>query len=239
MSKLKKMKTKLSMLVFLLLLNSIYSQNFLDKTNILLQSLTQNEFFNWEYDAKEKKLSIYSINNKNKYFYDSIDYLRWGDWQVSKDRRKIIYWENWSNNDNPEYSYFYLLDGNTGRTYFLGNLHEGYTSADFKYLIYKDSSVSPKVKLIIYNLEKKKIEKEIIWRIKAEKYFDLEENSIYILRSKLPNYDFHIYIVGAEDFIFSEGYLNIQKGIIDTVYDDETEERIFDISNFSQFEFGE
>ena len=55
---------------------------------------------------------------------------------------------------------------------------------------------------------------------------------------RISNYDFHLYVVGAENIIFAEGYLDINKGIVNTIYDDGDDERIFDVSSFSQFELG-
>lgn len=149
-----------------------------------------------------------------------------------------MYWENQSNNDKEEFYNYYLLDGNSGKTTYLGLLHEGYISTDFEYLIYQDSKVRPKIKFIIYSFETKKHEKELLWSLNSEKYFTEEENSTYIFRSNLPEYDFHIFIVGMGRYIFAEGYLNINDNTIVTLADDEEEDRILDLDQISRFEFG-
>lgn len=235
--KMKKLTILVSLFLFSMHFN--FCQSFKEKIDKTLQPLRNNEFFEWTYDSKNMELQIFKINDHKKEIYETLENLLWGSWEVSNDRRKIIYYENLSNYDEMDYPNYYLLDGNTGKTRELGKIHTGYTSSDFKYLIYQDETVYPLTKIVIYNLVSNNIENEIYWSLNSEKYFLIEENTMYILRSLLTDYDFHIYIVGAENSIFAEGYLNISKGEIKTCYDDGDEERIFDISNFSRLEFGQ
>ena len=231
-------KINLILLLLFVSINHLFSFGNNCEFDKNLQPLKNYENLDWEYDSNESILRIYKISNTEKELYDSIDYLDWSNWEVSKDRKKIIYWGSWNNFESNELPDYYLLDGNIGKTVYLGKLQEGLTSSDFNYLIYKDSSVEPKVKFILYNIKTHTNEKEIFWNLKSEKYFLQEENTAYILRSDNPEYDFHIFIVGMRSHIFAEGYLSIKQNRIITVVDDEDENRIFELSSFSKFELG-
>jgi len=230
-------------ILFLILLTLVspdylFSDCFGYYTGVNLPPLENNETLEWEYDSNLSTLEIYKEKDYKKTLYTSIDDLDWNNWEVSKDRKSIIYWEESFDYETDGLADYYLLDGHTGRTTSLGKLHEGYTSSDFKYLIYKDSNFEPKVKFQIYNIQTNTYEKEIVWSLKSEKYFSEEENTAYILRSDLPEYDFHIFLVGAGKYIFAEGYLSVKQNKIITLADDEDDDRVLDLNSFSMFELG-
>ena len=231
-------RIKKSLIVLICLMDLVFPNIYNNETDTDLKPLEKNEFFECNYDFESRQLVIFKVFDFEKKLYKRIDYLEWGSWELSKDRRKIIYYEKHSNYNESDFPNWYIIDGNTGKINPIGKIHEGHTSSDLKYLIYQDEKKSPIITMVIFNLESRILEKEIEWRLLSEKYFTIEENSLYILRSCLPNYDFHLYVVGAENIIFAEGYLDINKGIVNTIYDDGDDERIFDVSSFSQFELG-
>ena len=86
-------KIKFLILLILISINNFYSNELDYKLKLSLEPLRNGEFLDWSYDSEKKGLYVYKNSNSKKVLYDTIEPLSWNNWQVSKDRKKIIYWE--------------------------------------------------------------------------------------------------------------------------------------------------
>ncbi len=127
----------------------------------------------------------------------------WGAWNISKDKRKVLIYENGMHD-------LYLLDGNTGSITYKGNFNQyAFPDASFKYLI--TSKLVPKdnmLNLFVFDFETMQELYNFPWISQRENFKELGWISFEFFRSLNEKYDFVIYALGESGEQLGYYYLN-------------------------------
>lgn len=196
--------------------------------------LEENEQFDWVYDTEFDALYIVKKRGAIKTLYTYINFVDWGNWQFSGNRREILFYRNEGYNYSDHT--YYILDGNTGKTQKIDIPTFGTTNNDLQYILVPDYTNNDTNRLLLIDVHSQKIEDNFIWTLSSDEYLKIEDYCLYIYRSLIPNYDFHVYLTFSS-YIAGECYINIKTKEIKTVCDGLTEEKITDY-NHTDYELG-
>ena len=203
------MKKIMCLLVIMMSYFYASCEKFKDAFPLQLEALAENEKF----QIVKKKYSEYydleitnGMNTKLYYLFNGY----WGEWQISKDKRKVLLYTNGMHK-------IYYIDGNTGIMKYLGEVRKRtWTDFDFKYILTHryDEELEMEV-LSIMDLETLSELYYIPWLSQEREKYEIADFSVE--RSLDENYDFIVYMERGEfaDEITGYAYLNVEKRIFE------------------------
>lgn len=232
------MKRKITLLIILCLITKLFA---LEHNQIIttFTPLEEDETVEWE--IINNKLEFFKCTKETRKEYFSFkNFSKLGRWQVSGNKKNIIYyeWEKYGEIDNTVC--FYIIDGLKGEIRYLTNLPvEGITSPDFNYYLYDNIDIeNKKIDVIIYNLNDFSI-KIISWKPNLTNWiYDLP--FIQLVRQIDELNQFHIYLMGEGGGIIADSIFSIDDNIITSSYEHSKKEKfvhIYDLE-FSDYECG-
>lgn len=194
----------------------MYSEN-TEKVIPLVQSETLEYFYNQNNDV----LTIYKIDGQNKQIYFENKEALWGGYQISKDKKSLIFWKDTFEQNMP----LYYLDGNKGQIKFIGDISlNARLDESGKYLLYEELYNSGVFTLI--NLENKKVETKMKWTLNNKNKWTEIGGVFNILRAAdNDKYDYLI-LFEIENHSIAKAYIDIKTTRIFTVYDDSNRNEI-------------
>lgn len=232
------MKRIISLLIILCLIKQIFA---LEHNQIIttFTPLEEDETVEWEIINNKLELFRCTKDTRKEYFSFK-NFSKLGRWQVSGNKKNVIYyeWEKYGEVDNTVS--FYLIDGPKGEIRYLTNLTSlGVTSPDFKNYLYNNiDKENRKIDIIIYNLNdfSKKI---ISWKPKLKNWI-YDDPYAQIWRQKNDINKFHIYLVAEGGAIIAESIFSIDDNIISSSFEHSNNDKFVYIYNleFSDYECG-
>lgn len=220
------MKRKITLLKILCLITKLFA---LEHNQIIttFTPLEEDETVEWE--IINNKLEFFKCTKETRKEYFSFkNFSKLGRWQVSGNKKNIIYyeWEKYGEIDDTVC--FYLIDGLKGEIRYLTNLPSlGVTSSDFNYYLYNKVDIeNKKIDIIIYNLNNFS-KKVIIWKLKSQDWIN-DHPYAQIFRLIKEN-KFHIYLVGEGGGIIAESIFSTDENIICSSYELDNYEEIVHI----------
>ena len=126
-------------LIFLIMINfCAISESYVDPSMAMTQrisALQKTEKLKPVYDSDKKLLNIYSEDMEGVKLYFSVK-TRWGNWQISENKKRMLILIN--NENNTNYDLAYLLDGESGLLKYLRTIPIGCRSnSDITYILYE------------------------------------------------------------------------------------------------------
>lgn len=232
------MKKTLTLLIILYLITKTYA---MEHNQIITTFTPLEEDEIVETELINNRLELFRCTKETRKEYFSFkNFSKRGKWQVSGDKKNIIYyeWEKYGEIDNTVC--FYLIDGPKGEIRYLTNLPRfGVTSPDFNYYLYNNVDLdNMKIDIIIYNLNdfSKKV---ITWKLKSTIWIN-DHPYAQIFRQINEKNKFHIYLVGEGGGIIAESIFSIDDNIISSSYEIGRDDEIIHIYDlkFSDYECG-
>ena len=188
----------------------IYSQ-----TIKKLAPLSKSETLDYSYNLDKDILTIYKINESKKQIYFENTEALWGGYQISKDKKTMIFWKNTFERSMP----LYYLDGNTGDVKFLGKVPFG-ARMDATGIYLMNEDVYNSGVFTIFNLNTGKIVSEITWNVKNKEKWTSTGAVFDILRAaENGEYDFMI-LFSIERLCISKAFVKITSLKVFTEFDD-------------------
>ena len=232
------MKKTFTLLIILYLITKTYAMEH-NQIITTFTPLEEDETVEWELINNRLELFRCTKETRKEYFSFK-NFSKLGRWQVSGDKKKIIYyeWEKYGEIDNTVC--FYLIDGPKGEIRYLTNLPRfGVTSPDFNYFLYDNVDIeNRKIDVIIYNLNdfSKKV---ITWKPKLTNWI-YDDPYIHLLRQIDDENQFRIYLIGEGGGIIAESIFSIDDNIISSSYEIGRDDEIIHIYDlkFSDYEYG-
>ena len=233
------MKRIISLLIILCLIKQIFA---LEHNQIIttFTPLEEDETVEWEIINNKLELFRCTKDTRKEYFSFK-NFSKLGRWQVSGNKKYVIYyeWEKYGEVDNTVS--FYLIDGPKGEIRYLTNLTSlGVTSPDFNNYLYNNiDKENRKIDIIIYNLNdfSKKV---ISWKPKLTNWiYDLP--FVQLIRQIDGLNQFHIFLMGEGGGIIAEAKFSIADSIITSSYEYSKNDKfvhIYDL-DFSDYESGQ
>ena len=180
-----------------------------------LVPLKKSGTLDYSYNQDEDILSIYKINDsKRQSYYENKEAL-WGGYQISKDKKTMIFWKNTFERNMP----LYYLDGKKGELKFIGKFPIGSRmDKTGNYLMYEEVYNSGVFKVV--NLRTETREKEIYLNISNKDKWASTGASFSILRvPENEEYDFMV-LFSIENLVISKLFIKIIPVKIVTEFDD-------------------
>ena len=232
-------KRKLIFVIFNLLITlKIFAQSEDPFATQKLKPLKKDEVLEWEYNSNEDELYVNRCSSKGKKLYTQIDFIRWRFWDLSGDKKKILYWRKWNNYyEETNKRDYYLLDGSVGKIVYLGQLIPGTSSGDFSKILTIDESSNQETKFILYSLEPALAESEVLWKTDIDHSFDFESSDVDVYRSDKPEFDYHVF-KSFYGYIEAESYIVIKNGKAEFLDIKDNLDKNLDELSFSDYEYG-
>lgn len=169
-----------------------------------LLPLTKYGTLDYSYNQDEDILSIYKINDSNRQSYCENKQALWGGYQISKDKKTMIFWKNTFERNMP----LYYLDGEKGELKFIGKFPIGSRMDKAgNYLMYEEVYNSGVFKVV--NLRTEIREKEIYLNIANKDKWTSTGASFSILRvPENEEYDFMV-LFSIENLVISKLFIKI------------------------------
>ena len=204
------MKKILVITLMLGILYPIYSE-----TIRKIVPLKNDEFLDYTYSQTQNVLTIYKANGSDKQICFENDEALWGGYQISKDKKIMIFWNDTFERNMP----LYYLNGNSGEIKFIGKLPlNARIDRTGKYLMYE--GVYQSGIFTILNLQTGKVEKELNWNILNKSKWIKYGGTFSVLKSADKNeYDF-IILFEIENLSIAKAYVKISSSLIITEFDD-------------------
>ena len=185
-----------------------------------LVPLNRNEKLDYIYNQKDYILSIFKLQGTEKLlYYEHTDSL-WGGYQISNDKKSMIFWEDTFESNMP----LYYLDGNKGEIKLLGNFPLN-TRLDKtgNYIMYErvyNSGI-----FAIQDLKTGDIT-DIIWRIANKEKWTDRGATITILRAADSTEYTFMLILGIEGLSIAKAFVKVDSFNIVIEYDDSNLEEV-------------
>jgi len=185
------------------------------ETVATLAPLAKSENLDYFYDQGKNTLFIYRVSGSSKKeCFESKDSF-WGAYQISTDKRSMIFWERADKAERP----LYYLDGEKGELRYMGEfLLNSQMDKTGTYLMYEEEDNSGVFKVL--NLKTGKQEKKITPKISNRTSWTPYGGMFLILRSAdKDEYDF-IIDFSIERLSISKYYVKVESAKVFTEYDD-------------------
>ena len=204
------MKKNLIVILILLFIMPMYSQ-----TVKKLVLLNKNEKLEYIYNQNEYILSIFKLQgNEKQLYYESTDAL-WGGYQISNDKKSMIFWEDTFESNMP----LYYLDGNKGEVRLLGKFPLN-TRLDKtgNYIMYE--KVNKSGIFTIQNLKFPSKNTDVELKLSNKDKWTSRGGTFTILKAaNIDKYDFMI-IFGIEKLSIAKAFVKLGSDDIYKEYDD-------------------
>jgi len=203
-----------------------------------LKPLKKDEVLEWEFNFDEGELYVNRCSSKGKKLYAQIDFIKWRFWDISGDKKKILYCRKWNYYyEETNKKDYYLLDGNTGKIQYLGQLIHGTSSGDLSKILCIDESTNQETKFILYSLEPTLSEQKVIWKTDIDHSFDFESSDVDVYRSDKPEFDYHVF-KSFYGYIKAEAYITIKNEKVEFLNIKDNLDKNLDELSFSDYEYG-
>lgn len=202
--------------IFLVMLLSAVMISIYSETIEQLIPLRDTEILDYSYDQDKDILTIYKINGSNKNIYYESGEVLWAYYQISEDKRSLIFWKN---ANYKSVTPLYYLDGTNGKVKYLGDFTIGARmDRTGTYLIYEN--VWQSGIFTIYNLKTCKKFDQITWNLLNKDKWTLQGGTFSLLRAYgNDKYDF-IVIFDIEYKSIAKAFIKVSPKKIVTEFDD-------------------
>lgn len=210
------MKRIIFFILILLFIMPIYSE-----TVKKFIPLSKNEQLEYVYNQNKYVLSIFKLQGSEKQlYYESADAL-WGGYQISKDKKSMIFWKETFESNMP----LYYLNGDKGELKLLGNFPlNARLDKTGNYLMYE--KIYKSGIFTIQDLKTEKINTDIEWKLSDKDKWTTRGGTFTILRAaENDEYDFMI-LFGIEGLSIAKAFVKQDSYKIYTEYDDSSQEEI-------------
>ena len=206
-------------IIITVLLISLISPMYSESLKKLIP-LSKNEKLEYLYDQNKYILTIFkSQGTEKQVYYESLDAL-WGGYQISKDKKSMIFWEDTFESNMP----LYYLNGNNGEIKLLGRFPLN-TRLDE----YGNNIMYEKVyKSGVFTIQDLKtgIITDVIWNLSNKEKWTARGGTFTILRAAdNKEYDFML-IFGMEGLSIAKAFVKVNTFNIFTEYDDSNLEEV-------------
>lgn len=196
--------------IMLVLLCPMYSE-----TTKKLVPLAKDEVLDYTFYQNKDSLTIYKSNGIDKQVYFENDEALWGGYQISKDKKTMIFWKDTFERNMP----LFYINGISGELKSLGKLPlNARMDQTGKYLLYE--KVNQSGVFTILNLQTGKEENELVWNLSNKSKWIQSGATFSVLRSaNKPDYDF-IVLFAIESLSIAKACIKVSSLQIFTEFDD-------------------
>lgn len=235
------MKRKILTLIIICLVTKIFAMEH-NQVTYTFKPLEEDETV--VYEIIDNKLELYKYCDDERNFYFSFKNLPLrGGFQISGDRKNVIYygWEHYGDIDDTVA--YYIIDGQKGEIRYLTNLpFGGKTSSDLNYIVFAKMDAPNIIDIYIHNLKTFELEKTLCWKTNCSDIKNgYEKNPDFqIIRDKNKKNGFHIYMFGEGGGIYEDAYFTINDFEVKSNKEINWEKKLYHIFEleFSDYELG-